>query len=466
MANRFPEKKGTFKVNTTRAAQSVKVTPDGRGVTGHVGALLLAEIADRTGLVSGLSVAMEDTFSRRPSHDRGVTLAHIAVAIADGADCLSDLATLAAQGELFGPVAANSTAWRTIESVCSVELRGIATARADARAAIWSTGCAPETVTIDVDSTLVDSHSEKQDAAPTYKRGFGFHPMVAFVDETEEFLAATLRPGNAGANDANDHIDLLNRALAQLPEEFRSGRMPDDVCEPKSKICLRADSAGATHVFVDELAARSIDYSIGFAVDGRLRRAISQVPELDWVDAIETDGSPRDGAEVVEVTDRIDLSGWPEATRLIVRRERPHPGAQLSLFDEASGYRHQAFITNGALGAPGAELFHRQHARVEDKIRAAKSSGLANFPFEDFVRNQAWLALVTIAADLIAWAKMLCLSDEFARAEPKRIRYAILHVAARIIHTGRKVIVAIDAAWPWARELAAAFIRLRRVLPA
>lgn len=318
-------------------------------------------------------------------------------------------------------------------------------------------------MTLDFDATLVDAHSDKQDAAPTYKRGFGFHPLGVWCDETGEALAAMLRPGNAGANTATDHVQMLDAALAQLPPAWQAGHGAgvDAVVHP---ILVRADSAGATHGFVDALVQRNISYSIGFDVDGRVRDALMLAQEEDWVPAVEADGSRRPGAWVLELTDLVDLGTWPPGARLICRRERPHPGAQLSLFDIGTGFRHTCFITDSSGGAPPLELRQRRHARVEDRIRGAKACGLRNFPFEDFVRNEAWSALVLVAQDLLAWTAAVCLDGALAKAEPATLRYQLLHVGARLARRGRDLHLRIDATWPWRNELATAFGRLRTAL--
>jgi len=441
------------------------VTTDGEGLVSHAGTGLLAELADRSGLTEALSVAMGDCGISWHTHDPGVVLTHMAVAIADGADCLSKLAVLRDQKALFGPVASYATAWRAIEAVSAPELRRIDVARATARARVWAAGGAPATVTLDFDATLVDAHSDKQDAAPTYKRGFGFHPLGVWCDETGEALAAMLRPGNAGANTAADHVRMLDAALAQLPPAWQAGHRPgDDPATVVHPILVRADSAGATHGFVDALVERNIGYSIGFDVDGRVRDALMLAREEDWVRAVEADGTPRPGAWVIELTALTDLGTWPAGTRLICRRERPHPGAQLSLFDIGEGFRHTCFITVSPGAPPPLELRQRRHARVEDRIRGAKACGLRNLPFEDFVRNEAWLALVMVAQDLLAWTAGVCLDGALAKAEPATLRYQLLHVAARLARRGRDLHLRIDAAWPWRDQLDTAFSRLRATL--
>jgi hypothetical protein len=289
-----------LKVHRSQSVRHVKVTTDGEGLVSHAGTGLLAELADRSGLTEAMSVAMDDCGISWHTHDPGVVLTHMAVAIADGADCLSKLAVLRDQEALFGPVASHATAWRAMEAVSAAELRAIEGARAAARAAVWAAGGAPATVTLDFDATLVDAHSDKQDAAPTYKRGFGFHPLGVWCDETGEALASMLRPGNAGANTAADHVKMLDAALAQLPATWQAGhRAGDDPAAVVHPVVVRTDSAGATHGFVDALVERNIGYSIGFDVDSRVRDALLLAQEEDWVPAVEADGSRRPGAWVI-----------------------------------------------------------------------------------------------------------------------------------------------------------------------
>lgn len=442
-------------MNATRAAQRVKVTGDGKGVASHAGALLLAELADRVGLSAGLSAAMAHTRQRRSAHNPGVVLTQLAVSIADGGDCLADIATLRAEPDLFGQVASDPTVWRVIDSIHSEGLRNIAAARAAARAKAWAAGAEPTEIVIDIDATLVDSHSEKEDARATYKRGFGFYPILAYLDKSGEALAGLLRPGNAGSNDAADHLEVLDRALAQLP-----------VSPAEREMLVRADSAAATHSFVDGIRARNLAFSVGLPVDARVRDALLMAQEEDWVPAVDADGRRREGAWVAELSGLVDMEGWPEGTRVIARRERPHPGAQLSLFDTGEGFRHQVFITDQAdEDVAVLELRHRQRAHVENRIRAAKDSGLRNLPCAEVVPNDTWLQMVLVAQDLMAWSQCLCLDGALAVAEPKRLRHRILHAAAAIAHTGGQVVVRFQRSWPWTTDIITAFGRLRLALP-
>ena len=442
-------------MKSIRAARRVRVTGDGRGVASHAGVLLVAELADRVGLTAGLSAAMAHTRRRRSVHDPGVVLAQLAVSLVDGGDCLSDIAVLRNQPDLFGAVASDPTVFRVLDSIHSEGLRNIAAARAAARAVVWAAGATPTEIVIDLDGTLLDAHSEKQDAAATYKHGFGFYPIVAFLDESGEALAGLLRPGNAGSNNAADHLTTLDRALAQLPVT------PDEVA-----MLVRTDSAGATHDFVDGCRDRNLTFSVGLPVDQRVRDSLLLAQEEDWIPAVETDGSVRDGAWVIELTDLIDFANWPEHTRVIARRERPHPGAQLSLFDQHEGFRHQIFITDQTdPNIAKLELRHRHRAHIENRIRAAKDTGLRNLPCSDVVCNDAWLQLVLIAEDLIAWTQTLCFDDALKIAEPKRLRHRVFHAATAVVHSGGQVIVRFQRTWPWVDDIVTAFTRLRVALP-
>ena len=414
------------------------------------GAYLLVELADRLGLTAALAEAMAPTRERRSAHDPGVVLRDLAVSVADGGECLSDLGVLRGQEALFGAVASETTAHRVIKSIGADLLEAIRAARAKALKRAWDAGARPETITLDIDASLLGAHSEKEGATGNYKGGFGFFPLLCYLSETGEPLAAVLRPGNAGANTATDHLEVLQLALEQLPE-----------ADLHREILARADIGGRTHAFTQDCRDAGIRFSVGYEVDSRVRGAILQAPESAWQGAIDAEGAEREGAQVTELTDRLDLSTWPEGTRLIVRRERPHPGAQFEVFD-AHGYRHTAFITDqDGDDIAALELRHRRRARVEDSIRIAKETGMRNMPFAAFEHNQAWLEVSLIAQAILRWNALLCLEGELALAEPKRLRQRLLHVAGRIVRSARRTTLRLPRAWPWAEALEAAFARLR-----
>jgi len=436
----------------------VEVRADGEGLVSHAGAALLAECADRVGLTSALDRALGGLFERSPTHSPGRVIRDLAVMLADGGDALCDLGTVRDQEALFGPVASDATAYRLIERIAADPdaLEAMRGARGEARSRAWRRGARPRMVEIDLDATLLVAHSDKDGAAGNYKGGFGFHPMLAYLDGSEEALAGLLRPGNAGANTAADQIAVLDAALAQLPKRVAA----------REQILMRADSAGATHELLDFCRDGRLRFSVGFDLTEPIRAAILQLGEDAWVPALCQDGEPRDdGAWVAEITDGLDLSSWPAGSRVIVRREIPHPGAQLS-FTDHDGHRFQAILTDQPdTDIAYLEARHRGHARVEDRIKAGKDTGMDKLPFRDYQMNAVWLELSLIAQDLIAWTQNLCLDGELARSEPKRLRYRLLHVAGRLAFHARQAILHLDRDWPWANELAVAFARLAALPP-
>jgi hypothetical protein len=443
-----------LRVQATNSPGSFEVTTDGAGVVGHAGAALLGELADRLGLTRALG--WRDSGGRR--HQDAAVLRDLAVMLADGGDCLSDLAALRDQPELFGRVASTPTAWRILERVATDPdgLARLRAARAHARARAWAAGAHPdvELLVVDADATLVLAHSDlKEGAAGTYKHSFGFHPLLAYLDRGKapgEPLAGLLRPGNAPAGGADDLIALVDLALAQLP-----------TAASDQPVLVRSDSAGASTRLAWHLHDQDVGFSLGMPIDAHLREAILAQPEPAWTPAVDADGQPRDGAEVCELTGWIDLHAWPDGTRVICRREDAHPGAQLR-FTDHDGHRFQVFLTDQPHpDLAGLELRHRQRARVEDRIRAAKATGLANLPFDRWRRNTVWLELVLAAQDLTCWTQALLLDGALAVAEPKTLRYRLWHIAARVVRHARRRILRLQRSWPWAVELAQAFARLR-----
>jgi hypothetical protein len=433
----------------------VEVRADGEGLVSHAGSALIAETADCVGLTSALERALEELFERTPKHAPGRVVRDLAVMLADGGEALCDLAAVRDQQVLFGEVASDSTAFRLIERIAAAPdgLERLARARAEARARVWRRGGRPRLVVIDLDATLLTAHSDKQGAAGTYKGGFGFHPMLAYLDGSEEALAGRLRAGNAGANTAADKIAVLDAALAQLPKGVAA----------REQILVRADSAGATHELMDFCRDGNLRFSVGFELTAAIRDAILALGEDAWTAALTQDGEPRDheGAWVAEITAQLDLSSWPPGSRMLVRREIPHPGAQLS-FTDHGGHRFQAVLTDQRdHDIAFLEARHRGHARVEDRIKAGKDTGMAKLPFREFALNAVWLQLSLIAQDLLAWTKLLALDGALARCDPKRLRYRLLHTAGRLAFHARRAILHLDRDWPWAAELAAAFARLQ-----
>ena len=439
------------------------VTADGTGQASHAGSALLVGVADRIGLTRALSAAMASTRRRRSAHDPGVVLRDLAVTLADGGECLADLGALRDQLDLFGEVASDSTAFRVIDSIDEQCLERLRRAVALARTRAWQLGARPqrrekrkrpELTVIDIDATLTTAHSEKEQAAGNFKRGYGHHPLLCYLDETGEAPAGILRPGNAGSNTACDHKQVLDLALGQLDPRALAG-----------EILVRADGAGATHELCTYCREGSLRFSFGFDLDERVREAIVKLPESAWRRAIRPDGKKRKHSWVAELTEHVDLSSWPERSRLIARRTKLKEGDQQS-FQDHDGYRLAVFITD----QPGKDirrldLIHRGHARVEDRIREGKDCGLRNLPFKSFEHNQVWLWLVGLAQDLIAWAKQLCLADQARAWELKRLRYRLLHQSGRIARHARRTILRLCRDWPWSGQLETAFARLQALPP-
>ena len=447
----------------------------------HAGVGLLREMAEGTGLVDGITQALIGTYRGVPVHAPGRVFADLATAVADGADAISGIAVLRDRDDLHGPVASMPTTWRVLDRIDADRLDAVRQARAAARATAWAAGAGPDLgqeLRLDFDATITIAHSEKENAAATWKKTFGFYPLRCFLDRPDiaggEALAGLLRPGNAGSNTAADHITVLELALASLPEHARPTPGPQPGTWAGPRVLARSDSAGATHAFAAACAERGVGFSFGFPVDSRIQRIVDLIPEPCWHPALQADRGDadgvREGAWVAEATGMIDLKSWPDGSRLILRKEHPHPGAQLT-FTDTDGMRVTAILTNSPATGPGVvpgqaaglELRHRQHARVEDRIREAKATGLRNLPCRAFTENNAWLEVVLAAVDLVAWTKTICFAETpaLARCEIAAFRYRVLHVAARITRGARQVRLRIDKTWRWATHIAEGFHRLR-----
>ncbi|MFD9425265.1 MULTISPECIES: IS1380 family transposase [unclassified Streptomyces] len=443
----------------------VRVEGSGGGAVSQAGAVLLVETVRKSGLDTAISAALAPWRKARAVHDPGKTLLDVALAVALGGDCLSDVAVLRAEPTVFGAVASDPTVSRLVETLAGSgkhALTAIRRARAGVREHVWALAgeAAPDQggqVIVDLDGVLVIAHSDKQDAAATWKRTFGHHPIMGFVDHgaggAGEPVAGLLRPGNAGSNTAADHITATQLALAQLPKRFRRGR----------RTLVRTDSGGGTHEFVNWLAARGrwLSYSVGMTITDAVHQAVLKVPASAWTPAVEPGGEVRDGAWVAEIGGDC-LKGWPKGIRLIVRKERPHPGAQLR-FTDADGMRLTCFATNtpGGEAIAGLELRHRQRARCEDRIRDARSTGLRNLPLHGFAQNQIWLEIIQLALDLLAWMPMLALTGQTRRWEPKKLRFRLFSAAAQLVTTGRRRYLRLAAHWPWTDVISAAADRLQ-----
>lgn len=448
--------------STTRA----RIETGGDGVAAHAGLHALGRYADAVGLGAALSRQIFAAGERLPVHDRGKVLVHAMLTLAGGGDACSDVEFLRAQPALFGAVPSDSTLYRTYRQLDAATLARLWDAMASVRATVWARVDDGAPVVLDIDASLVEIHSEhKAGTGPTYKGGFGFHPMFCFADSTGETLAARLRPGNAAANAVVDHLGVLDDAIAQLPVEVASGHhVGDDPTEAARPVMVRADSAGATRGFVHGCRARNVGFAVVARKNTRIHGAISQVHLDDdrWQRALTQAGEERPGAAVCEVTDLVDLSGWPPGTRLIVRREPLHPGAQQTLFPSLQ-FRYWGHYTDQHGDPVALDAHMRAHAHVEDHIRRLKNSGLERFPFVDLDANQARLAIVAFAADLVRWFQLDCLDGPLANAEPKTLRWQLWHAPARIVRRARQQIVRILDDWPTADALRDAYLRIARI---
>ena len=439
------------------------MSADGRGLVSQAGAVLLWETMRVTGLGRGLSENLSRWRVPRAVHDPGKVIADLAAAVALGGDCLAGIAILREQPQLAGPVASDPVVSRLVSRLAGDlprSLKAVRSARAAARerARALAGTAAPGgggLVTVDLDATIVIAHSEKEQAAPTWKKTFGFHPMTAWADHgaagNGESLAIALRAGNAGSNTAADHIETARLAIAQLPRHLRR------------RVLVRADSGGGTHEFLKWRTARSrrLHYSVGVTITDEIQAAVLKAPDDGWTPAYDGDGQVRKGAWVADVTGLLDLNGWPAGMRVIVRKERPHPGAQLR-FTDVGGHRFTAFATDARKGQlAGLELRHRRRARCEDRIRCAKDTGLRNLPLKGFAANQLWCEVVALACDLLAWTQMLALAGDARRWEPKRLRLRLFSVAGRLARSGRRLRLRLAERWPWASEVTAAVTRLQ-----
>jgi hypothetical protein len=473
-SHQFCQPWSTFVVKNIGLYPRVQTDTAGARIVSQAGAVALVETVRAAGLDRGLSRALARWRKPLARHDPGKVVTDLALALAVGGDCLADVAALRAESAVFGLVASDPTVSRLVDALAADAeraLKAIDAARAQARARAWAAAGehapdhaagAENPVVIDVDATLVTAHSDKEQAAPTFKRGFGFHPLLTFVDHgqdgTGEPLSAMLRRGNAGSNTAADHIAVLKAAFAQLP-----GHQPGR--RPGRKVLVRADGAGGTHELLSWLTGQRVQYSVGFSLPDTFADELAMLDRAKlWQPAYDSDGQIRPGAFVTEATGLLDLGSWPDGMRVIIRKERPHPGAQLRITDH-DGNRITAFATNTTRGQlADLELRHRRRARCEDRIRIAKDSGLRNLPLHDFNQNRIWLAIVALAVEITAWLQLLAFTDHPARRwEPKRLRLRLFSIAARIADHGRTRRLHLPAHAPWATLLTEAINRLRLI---
>jgi|HubBroStandDraft_1064217.scaffolds.fasta_scaffold53978_2 hypothetical protein len=450
--------------NSTRR---VMVEPGGTGVVAHVGLHALGCFADRLGLGDALSSAIPWAGNGVPLHDRGKVLVQMALTLAGGGESCLDIEHLRIGEDLFGSVPSDTTVARTFHEIEADTREAMASALAGVRAEVWrrsSLTKATSPVVLDIDASLVEVHSEnKEQAEPTFKGGYGFHPMFCFADVTGETLAALLRAGNAGANTVADHVTVLDAAVAQLPAEIASGHRADDDVELVGRdIVVRADSAGCTEGFLSACRDRNIGFYVSARSNPQVSAAIFDAIGIEevWLRSLTQNGDETDDdSAVAELTSLIDDPKLPAGSRLIVRREPLHPGAQRSLFPDLD-YRYWGFYTDQEGDPRELDVTMRAHAHVEQHICRLKDSGLTRFPFTSFEANNTWLTTVALAADLVRWFQLLCCDTTWQDARPKALRWAIFHAPGRLVHRARRRIVRIIDGWPTSQVLLDAYHRI------
>ena len=419
----------------SNSVREVRVEGGGGGLVGHVGLHALGAFADRLGAGASLSLGVRWGGERAPGHDRGKVLTQAMLMLAGGGECCSDIEYLRAEGGLFGDVASAPTLYRTLRSLDPATVGDLWARQAAVRAQIWARRApvdAVAPVVLDIDATLVEVHSE-------HKAG------------------AVLRPGNAAANSIDDHIALLDAAIGRLPAEAAAGHLPgDDDALVTRPVVLRTDSAGCSVRVAEAARDRNVGLSLVARRNGAIDSAIAAAAAdaERWQPAIKQNGQERPGAAVADLTEFVDTADWPDRTRLIVRREPRHPGAQRSLFG-SDDWRYWGHWTDQEGPAAERDAHMRAHAVVEDHIAALKDAGLTRLPFGDFDANAAWVALVCWARTLVVWFQQLaCAADTLAEAAAKRLRWTLWHTPGRLTRSGRRTTIRLPTNHPGAAHLA------------
>jgi hypothetical protein len=465
--------------------RALTVTADGNGLVGHAGGILLRKLADRCGLTAALEGALTQrgTF---PQLSRGVVLVSTAIAIALGATAMADIAVLGQLAPVIGAAPSASTVRRTLDLASDRVLVRIAQARARIRRHVWdqveAAGGFPwleiagKTLTgwlfLDMDGTLVNAYSDKEGAAPTWKKGYGFHPLAAWCANTRECLDMLLRPGSAGSNTFTDHKEVLDRALKQVPSRFRR------------RVIVRIDGAGASHDLVKHLLKlstprKTLLFTCGWMITAADEAALAAVPAGAWKPGVRQDGTAEEDKDVTEITHLMSRAGsWPDGLRWIARRVKPSRRhlKNLTDYEKKTGWKYSITCTNipdpGIPAVPGShhpqyiDVLHRDHATVETGgVETAKAMGLRNLPSKTWQVNRGWVLAANIAADLTAWTRLLGLHDQpdLRDAEPDTLRYRIWHLPARLVRHARKRILKISPDWPWKDAFLTCWQRLCRL---
>jgi hypothetical protein len=461
----------------------LKVTAEADGLVGHAGAVLLRKLAGQVGLTAALGSALARA-GKFPLVDRGVALVSMAVAITLGATSMNDITLLAHHAPVLGAGPGDTTVRRTLELADPATLDKIARVRARVRAHVWPLIAATPAgfpwlqiagkllagwLVIDLDATLITAHSDKEGAAPTFKKGYGFHPLGAWLANTTESLAMLLRPGNAGSNTFTGHAAVLTAAIRQIPSRMRS------------RLLVRVDGAGASHELITHLLSltsrrRTVLFTCGWMITEADEQALRLLPAAAWQPAVDQDGTVQEDKHVAEITHLMSrAAGWPAGLRWIVRRTKPsrRQMKNLTAFERATGWRYSIIVTNitatgGIGGVPGShhaqftDVLHRSHATVEDRVRTNKAMGLRNLPSKTWTVNCGWVLAANIAADLSAWCRLLGLydCDDLKDAEPDTLRYRLWALPARLVRHARTRLLKISRTWPWKEAFLTCWQRL------
>jgi hypothetical protein len=466
----------------TQWDHALKVTGEGEGLVGHVGAVLLRKLADQAGLTAALGPALARS-RRFPLVDRGIALVSMAVAIVLGATSMNDITLLAHHAPVLGAEPSDTTVRRTLELADPATLDKIARVRARVRAHVWALIRATPAgfpwlavagkllagwLVIDLDATLITARSDKQGAAPTFKKGYGFHPLGAWLANTTESLAMLLRPGNAGSNTFADHAAVLTAAIRQIPSRMRS------------RLLVRVDGAGASHELINHLLSltagrRTMLFTCGWMITDADEQAIQLLPAAAWHAGLDQDGTVQEDKHVAEITHLTSrAAGWPAGLRWIARRTKPsrRQMPNLTAFEKKTGWRYSIIVTNipdtGIKGVPGShhpqfiDVLHREHAVVEDRVRTNKAMGLRNLPSKAWAVNCGWVLAANLAADLSAWCRLLGLydCDDLKDAEPDTLRYRLWALPARLVRHARQRVLKLSRTWPWKNAFLTCWQRL------
>jgi hypothetical protein len=442
----------------TEWADDLSLSAKGKKLVGKAGIVPVRRLADKVGLTDGLGQALVRR-GFHPVHDRGTVLVSAACAVLLGARSMAGIDVMRQVSLVLGQPASASTLWRTLEKIGPVQLTKIASVRSRVRGHVhqlidlrpggfpWIKVDGREltgVTVLDLDASVIQTHSDKEGAEANFK-GYGHHPLLMFLDNTEELLVNRLRPGSAGSNTADDHISVSTEGLRQLPTRRRR------------RVLFHTDGAGATMEFLAWItsgggnAANRWEYSVGHTRDDDFWKALAKVPATAWTPALDAKGQPRQDAALVEITDMLDLDGWPPGMRVIVRREPIHPKYERDLkpYEKKTDFRYQAIATN----TPGQQLQFldaraRSHTHVEAGIRRGKALSLNLMPSKYFAVNQAWCTLLALAVDLARWLQLLATTGKLARAEPATLRTQLLDVPAKLTDHARRRELKLDPAWP------------------